>query len=466
MKSIVYCVLDTLDNAQHTFARDVSINLADSLICSLIKKHYDVFIGTSEKELLTQAANSNFYSHAVIISTGTSSLFSSDNLINKIKEFCKNDFFIAGHILDRQSGYFELHKQFYIVRLKDYADLGFPEIAEGSFMEEHIHTQLAPAAIFNEGSSYVVQDLKKGNIPIQYNRKHHGWDLLTTAINNDKIVIDIGADIRFCKEFFYPEYDHVFLNSFSKIHFLQFFCYNFFAAWNTDMLHRSIEFEGPVEQYITVGVGLHWINNLNTVGFTEDTKVIFTDINSNFLEFTKKLIDEWDGDDYLSFYESHLPIIPDGAPVDILKYSKHADKEFQNFKGLFDDWPSLWNKIKKLKFEFVLVDYTSYYTLRWMSADKKTLINLSNLFNFEPFSAIQGVKYRIAAENKLIKKLQDLNPDMTLIVTSRAGDGFDTRLGYKIAKVKDFTLTDINELKKLPWHEEDWVHTGPRFLGI
>ena len=135
-KPIVCCILDILDNCQSGHAKEICINLTDFLIHRFDLHEYDIFISKNEDELLQTAANDG-YSHAVVISAGTS-LGLSDRLFSAIENSCKDDFFIAGHILDRndhsyykKNACFELHQQFYIVNLTDYKDVGSPTVGNG-----------------------------------------------------------------------------------------------------------------------------------------------------------------------------------------------------------------------------------------------------------------------------------------------------------------------------------------------
>jgi hypothetical protein len=91
-------------------------------------------------------------------------------------------------------------------------------------------------------------------------------------------------------------------------------------------------------------------------------------------------------------------------------------------------------------------------------------MNLSDLFNHVPFVFTQSLKYRIACENRLLNKLRDHDPKITLMLTSRASDGFrhNPERGL-IGTVDMFDLTDINELKKAPWHITDW--NSPKLLN-
>lgn len=463
-KKIVYCILDNLDHCDGGFSRELSINVSDFFIHSCIANGNDVFIGKSENELLKKAADSNFYTHAVIVSTGVH-FGLSRRLFQHVENLCNEYFFIAGHILDREDSYIELHHQFYIVNLKDYIELNYPKVSNGSYLQKENHRQTEPIMIRSNEKKYVLLEIKKGNNFRDYNKKLHGWDILTNALDHNKIIRDLGNDIKDHKHYLYHEHDHVFVNNVQEIYYNQFFCHNFFAAWNSDTVHEIIPFKGPADQYVTVGIGLNWIRNLVKIGFTDSTKIIFTDINQSCLMFMKMLVTSWDGENYDIFYKNNMPIIPNASP-DVTKQLENVSKEFENFKKYFENWHNLWKQMQSLKYEFVLIDYTSKYNLDWLEPNRKTLINLSDLFNFGSFMPFQGVKYRIAAENRLIQRLKDFDPEITLMVTSRAAKDFLPDCGQQISKVKDLKLIDINELKQPPWHNLDWNHTGPRPLGL
>jgi len=131
-KSILCCIVDNLDSCHSIWAKDVNINLTDYMVHRFAVKQFDVYVGENENELLYHAATDG-YTHAVIIAGGTS-LGLSDRLFPAIEQKCTEEFFIAGHILDRsthsyfKNACFELHHQFYIINLEEYALLGFPAV--------------------------------------------------------------------------------------------------------------------------------------------------------------------------------------------------------------------------------------------------------------------------------------------------------------------------------------------------
>jgi hypothetical protein len=465
----VWCILDTLSNIEGGLPTDVSINSIDFIIYILTKKGYNIFIGDSETELLTAASTD--YSHAVIISIGTH-LGTNIKLFSEVDKLCKTDFFVAGHILDRGADYLELHQQFYIINLAIYKELDCPEIWAGSWLLEDMHEATQPVITYRPDSNYVIESIVQGNIKKLYYKKRHGYNILQLALDHNKVIIDIGNSIRSSKYFLYPDVQHVFYKELSKIFQMQLISKNVVAQWNTDIMHKQITFDGPVDQYITVGTGLYWINNLELLGVTEQTRVIFTDINYNCLCFMKDLVSNWDGINYDSFFKQYQQILPNGVSENVFK-NISTEKEFEEFKLSFSDWTSTWNKIKKLKFEFILIDYVADYDLSFIKPNHRTVINLSDLFNHHTQIPFQSVKFRIGAENKLLDKLNSIDPEITVISFTRPASSFMqfnnicmTDTGVFIDKVKNFKYTDINLLKKLPWHHSDWNHVGQRPFGL
>ncbi len=468
-KKIVFCILNNLHECDNLMAKDLSINTIDFLIRGAIANCFDILISDNENELLTESSVGT-YTHAVMITTGTY-LWSGDKLFSEIEELCTQHFFIAGHILDRGDFYLELHKQFYVINLKEYKELGCPPVEEGAWFADNLHDEYIPIITeYKNNSNEIIQSMSIGVEKKTYRFKLHGWNILKLALENNKKTIDVGDRIRMSKRYLYHEHDHVFVNEYPKIFHQQLFARNVVAPWNSDKVYDHIPFEGPVEQYITLGTGLNWIRNLTILNYTSSTKIIFTDINHNCLRFMKELVETWDGQDYNKFYHSFEQFYPNGVPNQVFENLSAVD-DFEKFKDFFDDWPRTWEKIKRLTFDYKLIDYTADYELSWIEKNKKTLINFSDLFNYTSLIPFQSVKFRIGAENRLIDKLIKIDPNITAIFTSRSASGYKTFDDCVVSqafigKIKDFKFTDIEDLKILPWHASDWKTTGTRPLGL
>lgn len=466
---ILYCIVDNTNRTESSWAREININLSDFLLHRIINYKFDVFISDDENLLLKQAVSENFYTHAVIISSGMS-LGLSDRFFYEISKKCQEDFFIAGHVLDRnensfwKNGYYELHHQLYIVNLSEYKEIGLPFVGN---QEQVSHKQIEP----NRSQECLNNDhevaawLGKGNNEKVYDMKCHGWNIIAEGLNHNKKFIDLGTGIRENKKYLYYEYDHVFLKEIKSLYHDQFFMNNFVCAWNSDSFNEYLIVDGPIEQYITVATGLFWVVYLNRFGISNNTKVIFTDINQHTLNFMKLMILEWDGKNYPDFYKKNIQKLPSGFNKDINLYFDYTDQQWKEFLIKNSNWGVMWSNIKNCRFEFILIDYMNHYDLSWIEKGKQTFLNLSDVFTHSPYIFGQGLKYRISCENKLLKDLKDIDPEIFLNLTARSTDSFypSDKL-IKKGKVKDFDFTDINELNRPAWHEEDWKSS--RILGI
>jgi hypothetical protein len=468
-KSLVCCVVDNRHLYSSGWATEVSNNISDFLIHRFISRGYDVMIDEDENTLLNDATTSG-YEHALIIAGGTS-LGLSDRLFSALENLCQKDFFLAGHILHRSKesyygdAYYELHHQFYVVNLKEFKELNCPIIGKP---DEAMHVQIAP--LRSEGCLYndheIPEWINPGINEHTYTQKLHGWNIISIGLANDKILIDLGTDIRNNKKYLYYEHDHVFLREISSIYWNHFLSNNFYASWNSDQLKEDFISDKAIDQYITVGIGVYWIHNLTNLGITTNTKVVFTDINYNCLKFMETMINEWDGKDYHEFYRKHMPRLPNNSSINIESYIEYTKKEWEAFLLLFDNWDETWRKMRSLKFDYQLIDYMSDYNLNWITPGVNTLINLSDVFTHAPPIATQSLKYRISCENRLINNICKVDPNIKLLMTSRAADGFHPNHQVKFDHVENFDLTNINILKKPKWHQSDWVHSGARPIGV
>jgi hypothetical protein len=181
----------------------------------------------------------------------------------------------------------------------------------------------------------------------------------------------------------------------------------------------------------------------------------------------KKMVDEWDGKNYADFYWEHKPMLPNNPPHIPDTYKDQIEEQWNKFLTTIEDWDSLWAKVKSLTYDYILIDYTASFNFDWLEAGKKTLLNLSDLYNHSPFIASTSLKYRISCENMLLQKVKNKDPNITLLITSRAADGFwKVKTEQRLDKASNFAYTDINDLKIPAWHEDDWKHTSERPLGV
>jgi hypothetical protein len=78
-----------------------------------------------------------------------------------------------------------------------------------------------------------------------------------------------------------------------------------------------------------------------------------------------------------------------------------------------------------------------------------TVVNLSNIFNYEGTAFFYSLEYRLNKENQLIDKIKNLLPDAVINFTLRAAAGF--------TNTDSTRCIDLGELQRPTWHyNQDW----------
>jgi len=458
---IVYCIFDNINNQYSASSRETAKNVSDYFLSKTIQNGYDIIIDTSTDKLLKRAASDKFYTHAVVVITGTH-LGLSDRLFSSVEQKCKEQFTLAGHVLDRNDAYYEIHNQFFIMNLEEYRRLGSPEMGDVDWNKTHTKIEPIRSEECVRGDTEIPVWIEQGNTSRTYTQQRHGWNFIDIGLKNNAVFCDVGDDIRINKFYLYYEYDHVYLRHVPELFNYTLICNTMVTPWNSDSLPTDqLVIGDPVDHYVTTGTGLNWIHNLLTLGYHDNTKITFTDISYAVLSFMKSLVEEWDGKDYATFYMNQMKFVPDSYNYDLINHEKKIRDWWDSFEQNFDDFQSLWNKVRQLKFDYKLLDYFAPNTYNFLEPNKNTFVNVSDVFNHIPYVNSANVKYRVARENNLIDTLKNIDENIWLFIPSRLGDFYCNKDEINFGKVKDFNLWDINEFNAPPWQEHDWKSYCP-----
>jgi hypothetical protein len=393
-KKLVFCLVDRLNLCQDSFAREIIKNQTDYVISSIFSKRYNVYQGLNEDEILQSAALDD-YEFAVVFSTGTE--FVDGNVFfNSVNELIKNKFFICGHVLDRKDAYYELHHQCYIINLKLYKNLGMPVIGEQELGSTHL--EKSPLRSDNNfHDDYTPTWVKPGNLLKEYKHKCHGWNILKVAFDNDLPVLVFDEKFRNSKKHHYPESRKDFIKHLPWIYYRDQECStNFIHTANTE---GPRYLKGKFEQVIIPASGTLYLDYID-VG-----SVIIYDYNEKSLEYWKK----------------HLP------------------------------------RKENISYSFVMADLLrSNNLIDYILENKRTLINLTNIFSYEGTSALKPLYYRLYKENEIICNLQKKIPDIVISFSIRAATGFAE--APMIGDSRIIKPIDLKNLKKPTWHyNSDWL---------
>jgi len=159
----------------------------------------DIIVDDSNEDTYLKSVAPD-YDYAIVCRAG-------HEFINRqvfVEEIDKDNFFIMGHILDREmlNAYYELHTQCYIINLKTYKELGCPAIGRQSFHSSH--KQIQPLrSDENYHDDYTPLWVHPGSHEKSYEHKPHGWNILSIAFKHSLPVLVFNNTLRTSKKFNY-----------------------------------------------------------------------------------------------------------------------------------------------------------------------------------------------------------------------------------------------------------------------
>lgn len=369
---VVYCIVDKTHEYSDNYTRELMKNIADFTISNIFSKGYDIYVGLDEDTLLQSVCDK--YEHAVVFSTGTE-FINGRNFFNEIDKLTNTDYCLYGHILDRKEAYYELHHQCYLLNLHKYLLMNCPVI--GKQQLGSTHSQMKPnRSTENIHDNYTPLSVTVGTSGESYQHKMHGYNLISTVLENSYPIYAFDDSIRNNKKYYYPENQREFMRHVSWAHARYNYCANNFVHHSHT---EDMNVPNDYEQIITPASTDYFVDYPG--------KVILYDYNLRALEY----------------YSNIYPETTEFVHIDLLG-------------------------------EYNINDLVKY-------PDKKTLLNVSNIFNYEGTSMFCSLKYRLYKENMLISQL----PDHWDLLISQ-----ESNLGFGNSK-------DITKLIKPTWHmNSDW----------
>jgi hypothetical protein len=389
-KNFVFCCIDNIDSYHSKWTKEIIKNISDFTISNLVGKKYSVLQSKFEDELLKYAADKN-YEFAVVYSTGTEFLILKSNFYDSIEKIMSSDIFLAGHILDRKEGYYEIHQQCYLINLNLYKKLNYPKVGDQTLYSPH--TQIEPMrSEENIHDDYTPISIAPGYVSKEYQHKAHGYNLISLGLKNNYKIIAFDNSIRESKKHYYPEYQSEFLKHINWVYKRYNYCL-------IDNIHKEntekfLISDSNFSQILTPASGTKFLNHIskNTVD------VILYDYNEKALEYWKE----------------NIP------------------------------------KLENINYKFLKIDLLcdSIKIEEILDPNKKTLINLSNIFCFDATAPFYSLEYRIYKENDTLKKIYNHMPNAYVYFSTRASTGFiDGDIhGYNLS------ILNFEQIKKPSWY--------------
>jgi hypothetical protein len=385
-KEIVFCCIDHTHRYTTSWTRELIKNLSDYTISNISAKGYDLLQSQNEDSALIKAVSLG-YKYAVVFSTGTEYINGWD-FFNEVEKLVQTEFYIYGHILDRDDAYYELHDQCYLINLSKFVDLGQPTIGQSSLGQEHL--QIVPSrSLENIHDNYTPIQIQQGSVSKTYKHKLHGWNIISKVLKAGGTISAFTHSIRNSKKHYYPENQQEFLKHLPWAYARYNLCANEFV--HTASTDTILPKETDYEQIITPASG-QWF--VNSIAKDRPVTVIYYDYNQRSLDY----------------------------------------------------WKINSPKIDNVSYEFVKIDLLGIYNINSLIkySDKKTLINLSNIFCYEGTAMFSSLEYRLHKEKEIVSLIPK---DWDVMISVYSYQGFTNY-------IKDIT---ISKLIKPTWHGGDWI---------
>jgi len=431
--NIVFILESNFHKIKNDSAKEIIQNICEYQIGNLNVMGYDVLISISEDATLAKVVDN--YDYAVVISADTE--FQGGAFFKHLHKLIEQDFYIAGHILDRKEGYYELHEQCYVINLKKHKELEMPPIGEMKRNAEHFTSEPIRSEE-NFHDDYTPLWVKPGGELKKYQHKWHGWNVISTALQNKENVIVFDEEIRSSKKCYYAQHETDFSENSKQIYKK----YNqsanrLFYPINTEEL-QPVNIVGNIKQLIIPASGFNWVKYLDKYGYDEETEVIFYDYNPNALFYMEETVKNFDGGDYHKFLKSK---------------NRHNTPDWLNTKleiaEHFQTVSNIWHIRQKVKFKFIECDLLNEFTIKPKN-HTNTIFHVSNIFAYEPTVPFIPTKERVYKQNQLIKLLKEKYNKIHFIVSQHAWAGF-VQYDIDAGPIEKFYEVDIESLKAPLW---------------
>lgn len=440
-EDFVFGVWDTSELITSDFARGLSRNIAEFWLSNFRKQNLECIISKDPDEVLEQAAADHTRRWLIFSSLG-SSFESNGQFLQQLIQFIKDqpNVQIIGHILDRKQKWYELHPQCFVLDLRAYRNAGSPYL--GTALSSVFSKTKIERSADNIHDDYTPLWIKKTPEKENYTSVCFGHNLLQEGLDRDWNIIAFPENLRASKYFLYPTQPNEFpLKLFSAQEIADYSTNRFFLN-NTESIEH-LDFPGPLDDLIIPASGLLAFGVLFLSGFNLNCRVNFFDCSPVSLRIMRKLINDWDGTNYVQFIERQIGY---GEKLAGQKDAKFTFENLVKLVGGHEKWLVFWGKVRnQCRFTYTNVDIlNSRHTKKLIEfADSqessKKLLWLSNIYDYGPSALWRSESERINCFKRFIREVQKIAPEMYLKTSTFS---HETNKSNQITPIKDFIFPE------------------------
>jgi phage anti-repressor protein len=306
-------------------------------------------------------------------------LFRGPTLLQLSLEYAKKipDFFVVGHIMNKEDRYPGLHRQYLFVNLNTWIKLKKPSFKEtGYYWDRSPELQNYKVSNSTIHADYTPLWITKSEGKRRYSHVSDGYSWVDIALENNIRIDNLDSSMRESKIFLYPyletkKLEEVWYNKQSPtvdtmINFSQ-------KAWirklgyqeeiekdrvyvfNTETLSgEGVRTKAPIDRFFSVAAGFKPLAILSANGFHDRTIVNYFDWCEASLNFKKHLLETWDGIDLHKWLLKH-DLKYNFSSTYRGNYKKYWLNELKDFGGP-EKFKEVWDRYSKLDHTFNVID--------------------------------------------------------------------------------------------------------------
>ena len=381
-------ILNISRDIDNNFIAKRTFDMTYFYVNRMLKMRLASYVGfhKSVKEILQRAVDQN-KKYCMVACQGLL-LYRGPSLVQKSVAYAENNpqFFVIGHIMDKKSqhhyltkgAYPGLHRQYLFVNLATWQKLGSPEFDELGFFtdrpreyrniefsKETMNSEYTPAWV--KGAEGYTKNIITAD----------GSNWIHLAAENNITIDNLDNDMRECKVFLYPYnkpniLEKVWLDKqndelvdqlnynqkawIRKLGYQEEIEKDRVYAFNTERLSgEGVRTNGKlIDHLFSAAAGFKPLAILNANGFHSGTTVHYFDWCEASLKFKKHLLETWDGYDLDEWLLEH-DLEYNFSSTYRGNYKKFWQQELKEFGGSVA-FQRLWDRYKKLKHEFHVID--------------------------------------------------------------------------------------------------------------
>ena len=349
-----------------------------------------------------------------------------DEILKSVKEWDKEEWGCAGHILDRRQNP-KFHHQCVIINLRKLIKSIECPVPLYEASKEHFHDDYTPKWIKPLSASdhkYVPNsgwnNIKEGKHPSNLFNC-----ILRTSLDNGLTVFNLDYNIRGHKVCIYPENDIEWTeNELFKKYLDADRIYDIQDNYPDKKPLLDFKIQDSAVLYVLNSESVpHVITNdiqvmvcpcsgLHQFKYMEPSlnvmeKVIWADYSPYAVKWMEILVYEWDGKDFHKFFEDNK------SRLNFVGTYHYGYGTWEKFLDSFEDeneWLSVWSKIRNLEHQFEVVDLINDYDkiVEMIPHNKNVLLQCSNIFLYESNYFNKGLQTTVNGID-YVRKVQDIS---------------------------------------------------------